>query len=98
MKKVYILLTQYQTFGANLVRFLTNFKYTHASIGLEEDMNTFYSFVNKGFIEEKITRYVKPDRKPFFCQLYELKVSNKIYMAIKKIIKTFKEKKEKLQY
>lgn len=98
MKKIFILLTQYQTFGANIMRFITNFKYTHTSIGLEEDMNTFYSFIKKGFIEEKITKYIKPGRKPFFCQLYALKVSNKVYNAIKKIIESFKKRKEELKY
>ena len=74
-RKIYILLTRFHDFGSKMVRCLTGYKYSHTSIGLDEDMNTFYSFVCKGFIVEKITRYVKPDRKPFACQIYELSVT-----------------------
>jgi len=42
-----ILLTQYPTKMASVLRFLTDFPYAHASIGLSEDRNTFYSFVKK---------------------------------------------------
>lgn len=98
MKKIYILLTKYQSFAANVMTYITRFNYTHASIGLEEDMNTFYSFVNKGFIEEKINRYVKPGRKPFKCKLFELEVTEKVYNAIKSLIEKFKAIKEQLQY
>ena len=63
-RKIFILLTKFYDTGSKLLRFATGTYYTHASIGLEEDMNTFYSFVLKGFIEEKITRYNKPGRIP----------------------------------
>ena len=56
-RKITILLTQYPTAMASVLQWLTDFPYTHTSIGLEEDRNTFYSFVKKGFIVEKITRY-----------------------------------------
>jgi hypothetical protein len=98
MSKIYILLTKFFTKSANFLSFVTNFHYTHVSIGLEEDLNTFYSFVNKGFIEEKITKYVKKDREPFPCMLYEINVSKKTYNKIKKSIESFKNKKDVLQY
>ena len=58
-KKVYVLLTRFPDTGSKWIQAFTGFYYTHASIGLEEDMNTFYSFVTKGFIVEDINRYVK---------------------------------------
>ena len=61
-------------------------------------MNTFYSFVVKGFIVEKITRYICSDKAPFPCLLYELEVSEEVYGSIKAIIRTFVEKKELLRY
>lgn len=97
-KKLFILLTRFRDGGSRALQAFTGSRYTHASIGLEEDMNTFYSFVYKGFIVEKITRYLKPDRKPFSCQLYELKVSEKVYDAVKKALTAFQNIKSKFSY
>ncbi len=95
-RKVYILLTRFSDTGARTVSALTLSKYNHASIGLEEDMNTFYSFVLKGFIVEKITRYEKRFSLP--CQVYELNVSDKAYDRLKKIISIFEENKYQMEY
>ena len=93
-----ILLTQYLTKMASVLRFLTAFPYTHASIGLSEDRNTFYSFVKKGFIVEKVTRFHKPDRAPFPCALYEIPVSESFYQRIKGLLAKYVARKEDLRY
>ena len=80
-RSIYILLTRFPDHGSKVISLLTRCFYTHASIGLEEDLNTFYSFVTKGFLVEKITKYIRPDREPYPCQLYEMKVSEKTYNA-----------------
>lgn len=95
---IYILLTRFPDNGSKFVGFLANSYYTHVSIGLEEDLNTFYSFVKKGFLVEKVDRYLKPDREPFPCRLYELKVSDKVYESIKKIIHEFVDHKSDYSY
>ena len=97
-RKLYILLTRFPDNGSKAIQALTGFYYTHASIGLEEDMNTFYSFVVKGFIVEEISRYLRPDRAPFPCQLYELEVSEKVYNSVKKILSSYIERKKHLRY
>lgn len=97
-RKVYVLLTRFPDNGAKVIQAMTGSFYSHASIGLEEDMNTFYSFVVKGFIVEDITRYIKPDREPFPCQLYELEVSEKVYRAVKRIIQFYVRRKQELSY
>lgn len=97
-KKVYILLIQFTDFGSRAITSMTGCRYPHASIGFEDDLNTFYSFVNKGFIVEKITRYIKPDRKPFKCQLYEFEVSETVYNALKDIIYRFVKLKNTFYY
>lgn len=97
-KKIYILLTRFPDNGSKAIEALTGCYYPHTSIGLEEDLNTFYSFVTKGFIVEKIARYVKPDKEPFPCQLYELNVSEKTYCRIKEALEYFIEFKEILHY
>ena len=71
-RKIYILMTQYPGFDAKILRLRTRFPYTHASVGLEEDMDTFYTFVSKGYLVESITRYEKPGRPSFPCALYEI--------------------------
>lgn len=98
LKKIYILLTRFPDNGSKVIEALTGCYYPHTSIGLEEDLNTFYSFVTKGFIVEKITRYVKPGREPYPCQLYELNVSENTYFRIKEILEYFVEFKETLYY
>ncbi len=97
-KKIFILLTKLNDGGARMLSAITGSYYTHASIGLEDDMNTFYSFVYKGFIVEQITRYVKPDRAPFPCELYELEVCEKKYKRIKKFILGFVNTKNRFCY
>ncbi|MBP3580266.1 MAG: hypothetical protein J6K12_03340 [Clostridia bacterium] len=97
-RRIYILLTGFRDVGSFFLRAFTGCEYTHASIGLDEDMNTFYSFVYKGFMVEKIARYLKPSSKPFSCQLYELKVTEKVYSSIKKALKSFTCLKSKLSY
>ena len=44
-RKLYILLTRFPGKTAIAIHALTRCYYTHASIGLEEDLNTFYSIV-----------------------------------------------------
>lgn len=97
-RKLYVLLTQFPGLDAKAMRYYTRFPYTHASVGLEEDLNTFYSFVNKGFIVEDISRYNKPGRDPFPCALYELDVPQPIYDAVKRMLQNFIKDRSNLRY
>lgn len=97
-KKIYILMTQYPGIDAKILRVRTQFPYTHTSIGFEEDMDTFYTFVSKGFLVESITRYDKPGRPSFPCALYEVTVSEKVYNKLKEEVLTYKENKGNFKY
>ena len=97
-RKIYILLISFPDNGSKVIRAIKSCYYTHSSIGLEEDPNTFYSFVTKGFIVEKLTRYIKPERVPFPCCLYELEVSEKVYETVKKILGYYIEFKSVVYY
>ncbi len=97
-RKVFVLLTRFPDLGSKITSVITNFYYTHASIGLEEDKSTFYSFVTKGFIVENIERYIRPDREPYPCMLYEVEVTNEVYEKIKNTIHTFVAEKKNLKY
>ena len=97
-RRISILLTRFPDNGSRTISLLTRFYYTHASIGLDEDFNTFYSFVNKGFLVEKVTRYIRPEWKPIPCVLYEIPVSEEHYQRIKQVLHSYVEKKHSLQY
>ena len=97
-KKIYILMTQYPGRDAKFLRWYTEFPYTHTSIGFEEDMDTFYTFISKGFLVESITRYEKPDRPSFPCALYEVKVSEEIYNKLKEEVLVYKDNKGDYKY
>ena len=97
-RKLFILLTRFPNNSSVFLEFVTGFHFTHASIGLEEDLNTFYSFVLKGFIVEEVTRYIRPEWEYFPCRLYELEVSEKTYLRVKAILLRFSKRKVSLQY
>lgn len=97
-KSIFVLLTRFDDGGSKLMSSFTGCYYTHASIGLEEDMNTFYSFIYKGFIVEEITRYLKADREPFPCELYRIEVPSKVYKRVKKRLKAFVNARKKFSY
>lgn len=97
-RKVYILLTRLHDFGSRVAGFFATCYYTHSSIGLEEDMNTFYSFMVNGFVEEDVSRFLRGKFPPFPCQLYEIEVSQEVYDKIKNIINDFKANKKKYRY
>lgn len=97
-RKVYILLTRLHDFGSRVAGFFATCYYTHSSIGLEEDMNTFYSFMVNGFVEEDVSRFLCGKFPPFPCQLYEIEVSQEVYNEIKRIINEFKREKKKYRY
>ena len=97
-RKLFILLTRFPGLDSDALRWWTRFPYTHASIGLDEDLNTFYSFVVKGFIVEDISRYNKPGRQPFPCALYELEVSPAVYQKAKQMLGKFVSNRANLHY
>lgn len=98
-RKVYILLTRFPGTSARAISAFTRCYYTHASIGLDEDPDSFYSFVfKKGFLVEKLTRYAKPGRPILPCRLYELEVSERVYHSIKSTLERFVRTRQTLRY
>jgi len=97
-RNLFVLLTQFPGRESRLLRWYTGCPYTHVSIGLDEDMNTFYSFVMKGFIVEDISRYNRPGRKPFLCELYSMEVSEETYQEVRSHIDAFVRNRKKLHY
>ena len=105
-RKIYVMLMRFRDGGSRTISLMTRSFYTHASIGLEEDIGTYYSFVCRGFwrrrcegfLVEKVDRYNRPDREPFPCCLYELSVSEETYAAVKGLLRHFAENQEAYRY
>ena len=97
-KKVYILLMNLPAFSSGLIRLATFFPYAHTTIGLQEDMNTFYSFVHRGFMVERLSLFAKNQRKPSPCILYEFDVTEQSYEKVKAGINSFVKRRKELHY
>lgn len=97
-RKIFVLLTQFPGIDSKVLQLWTRFPYSHVSLGLDEDMNTFYSFVVKGFIVEDISRYNKPDRMPFPCELYAYEVTEETYQAVRQTLMSFVNRRQHLSY
>ena len=97
-KKIYILLTKFGDIRGRILSVISGSYYTHVSLGLEEDVGTFYSFVLKGFRIEKLARYLKPGRDPYPVKLYAIEVSEKTYNRIKEMIDYFIAYKSRMHY
>ncbi len=97
-KRVYILLTRLHDRGSRAAGFFARCYYTHCSLGLEEDMNIYYSFMVNGFIEEDISRFLRSKHPLFPCQLYEIEVQQDVYDKIKSIITEFQANRKLYKY
>ena len=73
MKKVTILLTKYSDWVSQLVYLLCGRGYTHASLGLGDEPDTYYSFNYRGFCTETTEKHRR--RGVTVSQSYELSVS-----------------------
>ena len=97
-RKILILLTRYPDVGSKLIETFSGTYYTHASIGLDEDTSTFYSFNYKGFAVEKVERFAQLKGNVYPCQMYELPVPEKAYHAVKQMLHHFMEHKNWFRY
>lgn len=106
MKKIYVILSQTGSWFSNILKVVTHAKYNHASISLDANLNTMYSFGRiypynpflGGFVEEgknfgTFKRFNKTK-----AMVIELNVSDEKYNAIKYFINYFKENKKKFHY
>lgn len=98
MSKLLIVLTKLPDLGSRLIGLMTKSRYTHASIALEEDPSSFYSFTLKGFRIEHPKGLLSKNHAPFPCRIYAIDVPENIYQRAKRIIGTFTANKEKYHY
>lgn len=96
MKEISILLTKHSDIISNIIYYICGGGYTHASIGLEEEPEEFYSFGYHGFAFETIEKHRKRGVKRSRC--YKIKVPEEAYKKIEKYIQQFRENKELYSY
>lgn len=96
MKKVTILLTKYSDWVSQLVYCLCGHGYTHASLGLGDEPDTYYSFNYRGFCTETTEKHRR--RGVTVSQSYELSVSDDAYERIQARIEEFRRRKSELHY
>lgn len=98
-KKIYILLQQFDGLFGDLYSFIENSKYNHASIGLSDSMNEFFSFRTKwGFCIEHPFHFNKDHKKEIPCVIYEIEVNESIYLSVENEIQEFKKEKDMFHY
>lgn len=96
-KRVYIVLTRTNTILSNLIGFIKNDEYTHASISLSKDLSVMYSFGRKYTYNPFIGRFVKENLNEGIFELQsklkglviELTVTSEQYESIKNLINEF---------
>ena len=101
-RTIHILLTRSGTWFSRLIHLATQDDYTHASIGLDGPAGPFYSFGRRyrhlalpaGLVEEQVTthRYAVP------CCLYELRVSEAVYLQLRRRLSAMYAQREEYRY
>lgn len=82
---------------STVIYWLTGRQYTHASIGLGEQTECFYSFDFRGFrTEHPVHRRLKNGRKESLC--YQFLISKEEYEELKNVIDGYLREKEKYHY
>ena len=97
-RNIYVLLMRMPDTVSKALSLWMRFHYTHVSIGLEEDLEHFYSFGYNGFRIESVERFNHSAKGPFPCALYEIPVSEHTYDRVKQQLMTFVERKEDLRF
>lgn len=96
MRTVTVLLTKYSDWISDIIYHIGGRGYTHASLALEEDASTYYSFNFRGFCMETMERHRQRGvKKSLSCQL---QVSEQAYQNMKADINNFKARQPELKY
>ncbi|AST91841.1 hypothetical protein BC6307_11420 [Sutcliffiella cohnii] len=105
-KKVYILLTDTGTLFTKSIKTYTKAPYNHASISFDVGLEELYSFGRKkasnpfygGFVKEDINQGTYSKYPETTCAIYELKVTEREYNKMKRILEVFKKNEKRLFY
>ena len=106
MKKIYIIITQTGTRFSKLLKGITREPYNHASICLQDDFQTFYSFGRKnpkwllpaGLVIENACQGVFALFAKIPCIILEKEVSEEQYQALSQNIHYFMQHQSQYSY
>ena len=106
MKRIYILLTRSNTILSKMVHFVTDDTYTHASIAVDENLETLYSSSRKngrtlfpaGPCTEKLDSGYYKRHNNIPCAVYELQVSDEAYEKAKQEVEQIMEKADQYHF
>lgn len=106
MKSIYILLTKSTTICSKIVYMATRSEFTHAAISLDSSFNELYTFGRKyrrlmlpaGFAIESVYNGVLGDSDDMKCAVYELKISEKVYNNLVRILNYFERNRSRYRY
>lgn len=94
---VSVLFTRSHGLIPELIYWLTGRQYTHASLGIDETLETFYSFDGRGFrTEHPAHRRIKGDCRESLC--YQFRVTEEEYDRIRQSIQLYAKEKTVYRY
>ena len=105
-RNIYIMLSQTNTGCSRILQFFTRAPYNHASIALDEDLNSLYSFARQnlyipliaGFVREDISEGIYKIHDNTLCEIYRLSITQMQYDILEKSIQKFKDNEDKYRY
>lgn len=96
MKKVTILLTKYSDWISALVYHIAGRGYTHASLGLGDEPDIYYSFNYRGFCTETLEKHRR--RGVEQSMSFEFSVSEEAYQKLCQQVAAFQAHRAELRY
>ena len=96
MRKVTVLLTKYSDWVSTFVHYLAGQEYTHSSLALEEDPDTYYSFNYRGFAVETLEKHRRRGVTKSRC--IQLSVPDEAYARIRRRIRQMQAERESYHY
>lgn len=98
-RKIYILLQEFDSTIGSIFKLLKKSNYNHASIGISDSFDEFYSFRTKwGLCIEHPFDFTKSHKREIKCIIYEIEVDEKTYENVKKHIDSFLNRKHNYYY
>ncbi|BCZ44812.1 hypothetical protein psyc5s11_08790 [Clostridium gelidum] len=105
-KDAYIMITQTGTKFSRVLQLFTHAPYNHASIALDENLESLYSFARQnlyipifaGFVKEDINKGVYKLHDNTLCKIYRISISEKQYLSLQKSIEEFERNEDKYSY
>lgn len=105
-KNIYIMISQTGTSCSKIFQLFTRAPYNHASIALDEDLNSLYSFARQnlyipliaGFVKEDINEGIYKFHDNTLCQIYRLSITEEQYLTLQQSIREFEENKDRYGY